>query len=74
MKITGTRSNIFIEYEGKTIVMDGEMVVHVFYAETNTMRWKPPFESAPISNELKNKIISDAIKETKDKDFKIFFE
>jgi hypothetical protein len=74
MKITGTRSNIFIEYEGKTIIMDGEMVVNGFYAETNTMRWKPPFESVPISNELKNKIISDAIKETKDKDFKIFFE
>jgi hypothetical protein len=38
------------------------------------MRWKPPFESVPISNELKNKIINDVIKETEDKDFKIFFE
>jgi hypothetical protein len=33
MKITGTRSNIFIEYEGKTLIKDVEMVINGFYAE-----------------------------------------
>ena len=59
MKITETRSNIFVEYEGKTLIIDGEMVINGFYAETNTMRWKLPFETIPINNELKNKIISE---------------
>lgn len=74
MKITGTTNYIRVEYEGRIVKFDGEMVMNGFFADSNTIRWEPPFNSITISNETKNKIIKEIIEETEHKDFRIFLE
>ena len=74
MKITGTSSYIKIEYDGKTLKVNGEMFVGGFVAYINTMKWEPPHENELLDEKLKKEIISAVVNQTKDKDFRIEFE
>jgi hypothetical protein len=74
MKITGTRGNIDVEYEGKIARFDGELGMKGFYAITNTMRWLPPHNYIIITEEERNVLIKAVLEESEGKEFQIFFE
>jgi len=75
MKITGTRSYIDVEIDGKTVQIEGELLKGRFVAYKDTIRhWEPPFEHIMIGEKEKAEIISRVIQETRDSNFKIEFE
>jgi hypothetical protein len=66
VKITGTNSYIILDYNGRKIKVEGEMIVGGFVAEKNTMkRYEPPFENELVTEEVKEKYIHEAIEKTK---------
>lgn len=66
VKITGTNSYIILDYNGRKIKVEGEMIVGGFVAEKNTMkRYEPPFENELVTEEVKEKYIQEALKKTK---------
>lgn len=74
MNVTGTSSYIKIEYEGKTVKAQGEMVVNGFVAYINTMKaWEPPASDELFNGDIRAEIISRALKYCEDKEFKIVF-
>ncbi len=75
MEITGTRSYIKVELNGKTVKIKGEMLVGGFVAYKDTIKhWETPYEHILIGEEEQADIINRVIEETKDSDFKIEFE
>ncbi|WP_430509814.1 Imm74 family immunity protein [Gottfriedia solisilvae] len=75
LKITGTSSSIYIEFEGKIVKISGELLVNGFVAYVDSIKnWEPPYENMEISEEIKERIISAVIHQTKNSDFKIEFE
>lgn len=75
MKITGTRSYIKVEIEGKVIKIEGELLVGGFVAYKDTIKkWEPPYECEIIDDVLKQKIIEMVVNETQDSHLIITFE
>lgn len=74
MKITGTRSYMDVEYNGKTARFKGELTLNGFYAIKESIHWQPPFDTVAVSKEEKNEIINAVLKESEKKEFKIYFE
>lgn len=75
MKITGTRSYINVELDGKTVKIEGEMLIGGFVAYKDTIKkWEPPYEHIPITVEEKEDIIKRVIDYTKDSHFVVEFE
>lgn len=75
MKITGTRSYINVELDGKTVKIEGEMLIGGFVAYKDTIKnWEPPYEHIPITDEEKEDIIKRVIDYTKDSHFVVEFE
>ena len=74
MKITGTRSYINVEHNGKTARFGGELGTDGFYAITKTMRWLPPHENLSVTEEDKNNFVEAVLKESEGREFLIFFE
>lgn len=65
MKITGTSSYIILDIDGWKIKVEGEMVIGGFYAEIKSMQqFEPPHEKTPLTDEIKQKYIDEAIKKT----------
>lgn len=65
MKITGTSSYIILDIDGWKIKAEGEMVIGGFYAEVKSMQqFEPPHEKTPLTDEIKQKYIDEAIKKT----------
>ncbi len=74
MKITGKRSYIKVELDGKVVKIDGEMVVGGFVASKNSITyWEVP-ENNEIDEETKKNIIEKVVQETKDSHLVITFE
>ncbi len=76
MKITGTRSTLIVETEGKTLIIKGELTVTpAFYADSDSIRyWEPPFDDIKISEEEKLRIIDKIKKYNENQGVKIIFE
>ncbi|ARU60013.1 hypothetical protein CBW65_02235 [Tumebacillus avium] len=75
MKITGTSSYIKVEYDNKTVKIQGEMTVGGFIAYSDTIKnWESPHENLAIDDVTKSKIIKEVIAETKNSKFIIEFE
>jgi len=76
MKITGTSSLIRIhDFEGKSMVIEGEMIVNGFVAYKNSMtHWEEPNKHLIVSEEDRNSLIKAVIEESKNKGFSIEFE
>ncbi|MGL5258016.1 MAG: Imm74 family immunity protein [Proteocatella sp.] len=75
MKITGTRSYIKVEIEGKVVEIKGELLVGSFIAYKDTIEsWEPPYELEKIDDVMKQKIIKMVINKTKDAYLVITFE
>lgn len=75
MKITGTRSYIKVEIEGKVVEIKGELLVGSFIAYKDTIKnWNPPYESEEIDDAMKQKIIEMVVNKTKKSHLVITFE
>ncbi|MEG0268471.1 MAG: Imm74 family immunity protein [Carnobacterium sp.] len=75
MKITGTKSYIRIEIDGKTLKIEGEMIVGGFVAYKNSItNWDSPYETQIIDEDTKNEIVQKVIETTKDTHMVISFE
>ncbi len=75
LKITGTLSYVKIEYDGKIIKVQGEMIVGGFIAYKNTMKtWEPPHQNELFNEDIKCKLISAVKDYCKDREFTVDFE
>lgn len=57
VKITGTRSYIDVEYNGRTARIGGELGVNGFYAIADSMRWLPPHEHLLVTDAERNVLV-----------------
>lgn len=74
MKITGTRTYIDVEDEGRVIRIQGEMIIGGFVAHKKSMtKWKVP-ENEPVTEEEKTTIIDKVTKKTHGSHMVITFE
>lgn len=74
IKITGTRSYIDVEVDGKEVRIQGEMIVGGFVAYKKSMvKWSFPKDEL-IDDETKQYIINKVIEKTKDSHMVIIFE
>lgn len=75
MKITGTSSYIKVEYNNKTVKIQGEKIVGGFLAYSDTIKqWEPPHDDVTIDESTKMELIREVIDKTKDTNYKIEFE
>lgn len=76
MKISGTKSYIRVsDFEGKSMIIKGEMTMNGFVAEKTTMtQWEDPNSQILVTDNERERIIKAIIEETKSKNFKIQFE
>lgn len=66
IKITGTRSYIKIEIDGKVVKIEAEKIVEGFVNFKNTItNWEPPYENEVIDDKMKKEIVDKVINETK---------
>ncbi len=73
MKITGTRSYIDIEYNGRTARFLGELCIDGFTAIADTMRWLPPYENFPVTEQECISLMKAVNEELKYNQNKVFF-
>lgn len=65
MNITGTSSYVILDMDGRKIKAQGERVIGGFYAEINSMQqFEPPHEKTPLTDEIKQQYMDEAIKKT----------
>lgn len=74
MKITGTRSYIDVEYNGRTARIGGELGMNGFYAIESSMRWLPPHEHLPVTEVERNALVKAVLRESEGREFQIYFE
>lgn len=76
MKITGDRSTIWVEINGKIVKIEGELTTTpAFYAEANSIKnWEFPFENILISSKEKEEIIQKIEEYSKKTKVKIIFD
>ena len=67
MKITGTRSYIDVEIDGKSIRISGELTTTpVFFANADSIQnWNPPNDSQPITDGERAQLIKIIVEERK---------
>jgi hypothetical protein len=75
MKITGTRSYILVEFDYRTVKIQGELTITpAFYAYSNSIKnWEPPYDKTPITTDEKSEIIK-AVIAAGNPEFEIIFE
>ena len=65
MKITGTSAYIILDIDGWKIKAQGERVIGDFYAVMKSMQqFEPPHEKTPLTDEIKQKYIDEAMTKT----------
>ncbi len=77
MKITGTRSHIRVEIEGKVILINGELTTTpAFYADIKSIRkWESPYDNEEISEAEKTELIIKITEESKKEgNIRVYFE
>ena len=74
MKITGTRSYIEVEVDGKVVKISGEMTVGGFVAFKDYIKQGQVPKNEPIDSTVKNELIEKIIQKTKDSHMIITFE
>jgi hypothetical protein len=75
MKITGTRSTVTIEENGKKLILSGELTTEpAFYADRNSIQyWVTENGKISITEEEKLDLISSIIEESRKCNFTINF-
>ncbi len=77
MKITGTRSHIRVEIEGKVILINGELTTTpAFYADIKSIKkWESPYDKEKITEEEKAELIKKITEESqKEGRIKVYFD
>ncbi|QKJ85718.1 hypothetical protein PMPD1_0746 [Paramixta manurensis] len=75
MKITGTRSYIVLDENGRKIKVKGEMIVGGFIADVSSMKkFEPPYENEVLTEGIKRDYIDKTIKKTTGTHMVITFE
>lgn len=77
MKITGTRSYIIVETEGKSLKIEGELTTTpAFYADKDSIKnWESPHDDIRISEDEKMSLIKKIVQEgKKEGNVKIIFD
>ncbi len=74
MKITGTRSYIDVETDGKVVRFSGELGINGFYATKNSAHWLPPHDQQPITNKECDQIVEKVKEKSVGKNFQVFFD
>ena len=76
MKITGAKSYILVEYDHRSLKIMGELTTTPsFYADKCSIKsWESPYDSVLITQDEKDEIINRITLETRDTEFKIYFE
>ena len=76
MKITGTRSYILVEYDHRTLKIEGELTLTpAFYAVSNSIKnWEPPHEKDAITEAEKKEIILRILNNNIESQLKVYFE
>lgn len=62
MKITGTKSYVDIEHNGKTARFWGDLCLHGFAAIASTMEWISPNSCEIVNEDERNAFISEVKK------------
>ena len=73
MKITGTRGYIDIENDGKVARFSGDLCIDGFAAIACTMKWLPPHDNLPVTEEERLSLMRAVREEVKDNKYKVFF-
>jgi len=73
VKITGTRSYIDIENNGKIARFFGELCIDGFAAIASTMKWLPPYDKQLVTEYDRISLMREVITELKDNENKVFF-
>ena len=73
MEITGTRSYIEIEHNGKTARFSGELCIDGFAAIASTMRWLPPNDKETVTDSERISLMKAVVEELKDNENKVYF-
>lgn len=75
MKIKGTSSYILVEIDGKTVKIQGEMIINGFVAYADTIKhWESPNENESIDEQTKQRIVEEVSAQINDDNYKIIFE
>lgn len=74
MKVSGTRSPVYFDMDGRIIKAEGEMIVGGFVAYTRTMKFEPPYENKPVTKGIRQKYIDEALRETRGSCLNLEFE
>lgn len=76
MKITGTRSYILVEFDERTVKIQGELTeTPVFYAYLNSIKnWESPYGNVAVTEEEKKEMVRRITEENKNDEVKIIFE
>lgn len=73
MKITGKRSYIKVEHNGRTAWFDGELGMRGFYAIANSMRWLPPDDCQPVTESERISLMKAVTEEVRNNEYKVIF-
>jgi hypothetical protein len=75
MKITGTRSYILVEFDSRTVKIEGELTTTpAFYASVGSIKnWETPYQDVEISPEEKKANIARVLAHNNPA-FRIIFE
>lgn len=75
MILGGTSSYVRVEFNGKIVKIEGELLSNGFLAYRNTIRkWEVPYENEIIDNKTQNLIVEHVLEEAEKANFKIEFE
>ncbi|NLE25068.1 MAG: hypothetical protein GX625_06965 [Clostridiaceae bacterium] len=75
MILGGTSSYVRVEFNGKIVKIEGELLSNGFLAYRNTIRkWEVPHENEIIDNKTQNLIVEHVLEEAEKANFKIEFE
>jgi hypothetical protein len=66
---------IIEDFEGKSIVVEGEMIVNGFVAYQSSMtHWREPNNHLLVTDEERERLIQAVLDDNKNKSFQIIFE
>jgi hypothetical protein len=73
MKISGTRSYILVQFDHRTVKIEGELTTTpAFFADTNSIKnWESPHEKIPITEKEKAEIVN-RLSEQLNSEFRIY--
>ena len=74
MTILGDKGHIEVDFgDGRIAIFGGELGVHDFYADKDSMKWKIPHDQEPVSEADRSLVVSMIEEENEFRESKIIF-